>query len=46
MGLLISICGICSALVALAANFYRPIREVETILPEHDQMVKAAENPA
>jgi DHA3 family macrolide efflux protein-like MFS transporter len=42
MGMLITICGICAALVALAANFYRPIREVETILPDHDQLVKTA----
>jgi MFS transporter, DHA3 family, macrolide efflux protein len=36
MGLLITMCGIGTTLVALAANFYRPIREVETILPDHD----------
>ena len=38
MGMLITICGICTALVALTANFSRPIRQVEAILPDHDQL--------
>jgi DHA3 family macrolide efflux protein-like MFS transporter len=45
MGLLLFFAGLGSALVGLAGYFVRPIRNVEMILPDHDQLQKA-ETPA
>jgi MFS family permease len=44
MGLLMFFCGLLAAVVGLSGYFIRPIREVETILPDHDQLEKV--NPA
>jgi DHA3 family macrolide efflux protein-like MFS transporter len=46
MGLLFFLCGLGVVLVGLAGYFIRPIREAETILPDHDQLKKAQEAPA
>ncbi|MCD4751558.1 MAG: MFS transporter [Anaerolineaceae bacterium] len=46
MGILFVICGIASALVGLVAYFVKPIREVESILPDHDQLERVAEPAA
>ena len=45
MGLLVSFCGLCAAMVGLAGYFFRPVRDVETTLPDHDQLKKAEEGP-
>jgi DHA3 family macrolide efflux protein-like MFS transporter len=43
MGLLIFFCGSMAALVGLSGYFIRPIRESETILPDHDQLARVQE---
>ena len=45
MGLLVFFCGIGAALVGLAGYFVRPIRDAETILPDHDQLKKVEPAP-
>jgi DHA3 family macrolide efflux protein-like MFS transporter len=45
MGLLTFFCGLCVVLVGIAGYFIRPIRSVELILPDHDQL-KRAEEPS
>lgn len=46
MGLLLVICGVLGALVGLAGYFIPAIYNAEAILPDHDQLAKAAEVPA
>jgi hypothetical protein len=46
MGLLFSLCGLGLILVGLTGYFIRPIREAESILPDHDQLKKVQEVPA
>ena len=46
MGVLFFFCGLCAALVGLSGYLVRPIRDAESILPDHDQLEKAAETPA
>jgi hypothetical protein len=41
MGLLIVFCGLIASLVGLTGYFIQPIREAETILPDHDTLAKA-----
>jgi MFS family permease len=45
MGLLIVICGLGSTLVGLGGYLFRPIYNAEQILPDHDQLAKATEQP-
>ncbi|HVM70465.1 MAG TPA: MFS transporter [Anaerolineales bacterium] len=45
MGLLFSMCGLGLILVGLAGYFIRPIREAESILPDHYQLKKVQEAP-
>ena len=42
MGLMFILFGTLGALVAAAAFFYRPIREIDRLLPDHDQTADAA----
>ena len=44
MGLLIVICGFGGALVGVAGYLFPQIRDVEDILPDHDQLEKASES--
>jgi DHA3 family macrolide efflux protein-like MFS transporter len=46
MGLLIFICGLFGAVVGLAGYFYPAIRNVEDILPDHDELPKVDAAPA
>jgi MFS transporter, DHA3 family, macrolide efflux protein len=46
MGLLIFFAGLCAALIGLSGYFIRPIREAETILPDHDKLERLAEPTA
>jgi MFS transporter, DHA3 family, macrolide efflux protein len=46
MGLLFFFCGLGIILVGLAGYFIRPIREAESILPDHDQLKKVEAEPA
>jgi hypothetical protein len=46
MALLFIFCGLCAALIGLSGYFIRPIREAESILPDHDQLEKVAEPAA
>ena len=46
MGLLVFFCGLAAAMIGVAGYFVRPIREAESILPDHDQLKKAEEIPA
>ena len=46
MALLLIFCGLGSALVGLSGYFFPFIRNAETILPDHDQLQKAAGTPA
>jgi MFS family permease len=46
MALLFIFCGLVTALVGLSGYFIRPIREAETVLPDHDQLEKATQAPA
>jgi DHA3 family macrolide efflux protein-like MFS transporter len=46
MGLLIVFCGLASTLVGLGGYLFRPIYDAEQILPDHDQLEKAASLPA
>jgi len=43
MGLLMFFCGLGVALVGLTGYFVRPIRQAESILPDHDQLKKVEE---
>ncbi len=43
MGLLIFFAGLCASTIGLSGYFIRPIREAETILPDHDQLEKAVQ---
>jgi MFS transporter, DHA3 family, macrolide efflux protein len=45
MGLLVFFCGLGAAVVGLTGYFVRPVRDAETILPDHDQL-KKVEEPA
>ncbi|MBN2386886.1 MAG: MFS transporter [Anaerolineales bacterium] len=38
MGLLFTFCGLAAALVGLSGYLVRPIRDAETLLPDHDQL--------
>jgi DHA3 family macrolide efflux protein-like MFS transporter len=40
MALLFIFCGLSSAVVGLSGYFFRFIREAESILPDHDQLLK------
>ena len=42
MGLMFILFGILGALVAAAAFFYRPIRDIDRLLPDHDQVSDSA----
>ena len=46
MGLLFSFCGLGIILVGLAGYLTRPIRQAESILPDHDQLKKIEAEPA
>ena len=46
MGLLLVFCGLGAALAGLAGYFIPAVHNAETILPDHDQLAKAAEVPA
>lgn len=41
MGLLIVFCGLAASLAGLAGYFIQPIRDAESILPDHDALPKA-----
>ena len=41
MGLLIVFCGLTASLAGLAGYFIQPIRDAETLLPDHDALPKA-----
>lgn len=41
MGLLLSFCGLTAAAIGLSGYFIRPVRRVETLLPDHDQLERA-----
>lgn len=41
MGLLLAFCGFAAALVGLAGYFVQPVYQVETVLPDHDALVRA-----
>ena len=41
MGLLVFFCSLGAALVGLAGYFFRPVREAESFLPDHDQLPKS-----
>lgn len=43
MGLLTFFCGLGVVLVGLTGYFIRPIRDAETVLPDHDQLKRAEE---
>jgi len=43
MGLLFCLCGLAVASVGLVGYFIHPIRQAESILPDHDQLKKAEE---
>lgn len=40
MGVLLFITGLLAAVVGLSGYFIRPIRKVETVLPDHDQLAR------
>jgi len=46
MGLLVFFAGLCATLIGLSGYFIRPIRDAETILPDHDKLEKVAEPTA
>ena len=46
MGLLFFLCGLGVVMVGVAGYFIRPVRDAESILPDHDQLKKAEETPA
>jgi MFS family permease len=46
MGLLFFFCSLGVMLVGLTGYFIRPIREAESLLPDHDHLKKAGETPA
>jgi len=46
MGLLVFFAGLCAALIGLSGYLIRPIRQAESLLPDHDQLEKIAEAPA
>jgi hypothetical protein len=46
MGLLFSFCSLGVILVGVTGYFIRPIREAESILPDHDRLEKVAATPA
>jgi hypothetical protein len=46
MGLLFFFCGLGVILVGLTGYLIRPVRDAESILPDHDQLKKAQEVPA
>ncbi len=46
MGLLFFLCGLGVASVGLFGYFVHPIRQAESILPDHDELKKAEEAPA
>jgi hypothetical protein len=46
MGLIFFFSGLGVILVGLAGYFVRPVREAESILPDHDQLKKAGQTPA
>ncbi|HCC79297.1 MAG: macrolide transporter [Chloroflexi bacterium GWB2_49_20] len=43
MGLLVFFSGMMAALVGLSGYFFRPIRDAESILPDHDQLARVEE---
>jgi hypothetical protein len=46
MALEIVFCGLGAASVGLAGYLFRPVREAESILPDHDQLPLAQPEPA
>lgn len=46
MGLLIVFCGLAASLAGLAGYFIQPIRDAESILPDHDTLPTAEPEPA
>jgi hypothetical protein len=44
MALLFVLCGVLAALVGIVGYFIRPIRDADSLLPDHDQLEKVAEN--
>jgi MFS family permease len=44
MGLLIFFAGLCAALIGLTGYLIHPVRDAETILPDHDKLEKVAES--
>jgi len=46
MGLLFTLCSLGVILVGLTGYFIRPVREAESILPDHDQLKKVEAEPA
>ena len=40
MGVLLFFSGMMAALVGLSGYFFKPVRDVETILPDHDQLAR------
>ncbi len=46
MALLFIFCGLAAAMIGLSGYFFRPIRNAESILPDHDQLEKVAAAPA
>jgi len=43
MGVLLFFSGMMAALVGLSGYFFKPVRDVETILPDHDQLARVEE---
>jgi len=46
IAILFIICGVITALVGLSGYLIKPIRQAETLLPDHDQLEKSAETSA
>jgi hypothetical protein len=40
MGVLLFISGMLAAMVGLSGYFFKPVRDAETILPDHDQLAR------
>jgi hypothetical protein len=40
MGVLLFISGMMAAMVGLSGYFFKPVRDAETILPDHDQLAR------
>lgn len=44
MGLMLLICGLLAALAGLSGYLLRPVREIETLLPDHEYVTRGADS--